>query len=91
MKSSRPGKKYMVKFENKTVHFGASGFRDRTKIKNKEERDKAVKSYKSRHKNDNLNDRTSPGALSYYVLWGGDTISSGISAYNKRFNESLHR
>jgi len=33
----------------------------------------------------------SPGALSYYVLWGGDTISAGISAYNKRFNENMHR
>ena len=90
-KSTRPGKKYQAKFENKTVHFGASGYRDRTKIKNKEERDKAVKAYKSRHKNDNLNDKMSPGALSYYVLWGGDTISAGIAAYNKRFNENMHR
>ena len=81
----------MVKFENKTVHFGASGYRDRTTIKNKEERNKAVKSYKARHKNDNLNDKMSPGSLSYYILWGGDTIEQGISAYNKRFNEKIHR
>jgi len=90
-KSTRPGKKYQAKFENKTVHFGATGYRDRTTIKNADERNKAVKAYRARHKNDKLNDRTSPGALSYYVLWGGDTISAGISAYNKRFNENMHR
>lgn len=90
-KSTRPGKKYQATFDKKTVHFGAKGYRDRTTIKNADERNKAVKAYKARHKNDNLNNKMSPGALSYYVLWGGDTISAGIAAYNKRFNENMHR
>ena len=69
-KSTRPGKKYMAKFENKKTVFilARTGYRDRTTIKNADERNKAVKAYRARHKNDKLNDKMSPGALSFYVL-----------------------
>jgi len=95
-KSTNPKKKLMLVGEKKdgskiTRHFGASGYTDRTKIKNKEEREKRTKAYKSRHKGDNLNDPYSAGALSYYVLWGADTIAGGISAYNKRFGLNVTR
>jgi len=93
-KSTNPKKKYMITGTKKdgskiTRHFGAAGMRDRTKISNPEERKKATASYKSRHRGDNLNDPYSAGSLSYYVLWGGDTIAAGKRAYKNRFGISL--
>ena len=90
-KSSNPKKKYMMIFEedgkrSKTVHFGASGYSDRTKIKDVEERKKRYTAYQARHKNDKINDMKSAGALSWFVLWSSDTISGGIRNYEKRFN-----
>lgn len=86
-KSSRPGKKYMALFDvkgrNKTVHFGASDYEDYTQHHDKKRR----QSYRARHKGDNLNDPTSPGSLSYYILWGESTsMKSNIAMYRKRFN-----
>jgi len=71
---------------SKTVHFGASGYVDRTKIKDVEERKKRYTAYKSRHKNDRINDMKSAGALSWFVLWSSDNISGGIKNYEKKFN-----
>mgnify|MGYP003668262022 CR=1 FL=1 len=93
-KSNNHKKKYMITGTKKdgskiTRHFGAAGMRDRTKISNPEERKKATKNYKSRHQGDNLNDPYSAGSLSYYVLWGGDTIAAGKRAYKNRFGISL--
>ena len=93
-KSTNPKKKYMVTGTKKdgskiTRHFGATGYRDRTKISNPEERKKATKAYKSRHSGDNLSDAYSAGALSYYILWGGDTIAAGKRAYKNKFGISL--
>ena len=45
-KSSRAGKKYMAEVNNKTVHFGATGYEDFTT--SKDEKRKA--SYLARHK-----------------------------------------
>lgn len=95
-KSTNPKKKLMLVGEKKdgskiTRHFGAAGYTDRTRIKNPEERRKRTAAYKSRHKNDNLSDPYSAGALSYYVLWGADTIAGGIAKYNKRFGLSVTR
>ena len=93
-KSENPKKKYKITGTKKdgskiTRHFGASGMRDRTKISNPEERKKATASYKSRHRGDNLNDPYSAGSLSYYVLWSGDTIAAGKTAYKNKFGISL--
>jgi len=71
---------------SKTVHFGASSYVDRTKIKNKEERIKRYTAYQSRHRGDKINDMKSAGALSWFVLWSADTISGGIRNYEKKFN-----
>lgn len=93
-KSTNPKKKYMIVGNKKdgskiTTHFGATGYRDRTKISNPEERKKATANYKSRHSGDNLSDAYSAGALSYYILWGGDTIAAGKRAYKNKFGISL--
>lgn len=88
-KSNKAGKKMMAKFKNKetgresTTHFGASGYDDYTIKKDKEQRAR----YRQRHKGDNLSNPRSPGALSYYILWGDSTSKrQNIASYKRRFN-----
>tara|TARA_R110001592_G_scaffold114636_3_gene314640 strand:- start:577 stop:849 length:273 start_codon:yes stop_codon:yes gene_type:complete len=80
-KSTRPGKKLMVKVNNKTIHFGSSKmehFKDKTGIwSSKNHNDaKRRKSYLSRsggikRKDGSLtkNDPTSPNYHSRKILW----------------------
>ena len=93
-KSKRGGKKYVMKFENKTTHFGDDSYRDYVLMNDrnskfyepsKEDRDKVRANYRRRHKGDNLNDPTSAGALSYYLLWGKPTLKASIRDYERRF------
>ena len=88
-KSNKSGKKLMAKFKNKetgresTTHFGAAGMDDYTLKKDKEQRTR----YRARHKNDNLSNPRSPGALSWYILWGASTSKrENINSYKRRFN-----
>jgi len=86
--STKSGKKLMATFENKNnkrmsvTHFGATGYSDYTVSKDKEQRTR----YRSRHKGDNLTNPRSPGALSWYILWGNSTSrSQNTSAFRRRF------
>ena len=86
--STKSGKKLMATFKNKkndresVTHFGASGYTDYTKSKDTEQRAR----YRARHKGDNLTNPRSPGALSWYILWGNSTSrSANISAFRRRF------
>ena len=97
-KSSRKDKKYMIKHDNKTTHFGQRGARDFTLMNNKssqfyepdkERREKTKKNYQSRHKNDNLKNPYSAGALAFYLLWNKPTLSSSIKDFEKRFNINI--
>ena len=88
-KSNKSDKKLMAKFKNKetgresTTHFGAAGMDDYTLKKDKEQRTR----YRARHRNDNLTDPRSPGALSWYILWGNTTSKrENIASYKRRFN-----
>jgi len=94
-KSNRPLKKWVARDGKRTIHFGQKGARDFTLINkptsthyipDRAEREKVKKAYRSRHKNDNLNNPFSPGALSYYILWSAPTMRGGIKNYEKRFN-----
>jgi hypothetical protein len=87
-KSSKSNKKLMAKFKDKksgresTSHFGAAGMDDYTKTKDKAQRER----YRSRHRGDNLTNPRSPGALSWYVLWGNSTSRrDNIASYKRRF------
>lgn len=53
----------------RTVCFGALGYEDYTQHKDKARRE----NYRSRHRNDRLEDPYSPGFWSWYVLWGEST------------------
>jgi len=69
---------------SKTTHFGALGYDDYTKTKNKEQRDKYLQRHKAR---ENWNDPTSPGSLSANILWGSSTsIKTNIANFKKKFN-----
>jgi hypothetical protein len=87
-KSDKAGKKLMAKFVNKktgresTTHFGASGYDDYLKTKDKEQRTR----YRARHKNDNLSNPRSPGSLSWHILWGSSTSkNSNVASFKSKF------
>ena len=96
--STRKGKKYMIKHNNKTTHFGAKGMRDFTLMNNKsskfyepskEVRENVKKNYQTRHKKDPINTPFTAGSLSYYLLWNKPTLTASIRDYNKRFNVKI--
>lgn len=85
-KSTRPDKKLAAKFTKgermRTVHFGAKGMSDYTLHHDKQRRER----YRERHKNDRLEDPLSPGALSWYLLWGDSTsLEKNIDYFKRKF------
>ena len=81
-------KKYVAFFSDGTsVKFGAKGYSDYTVHRDKKRRDR----YRARHAKDNLNDLKSPGALSWYLLWGESTsLQQNIAAYKRRMANAHH-
>lgn len=66
----------------KTVQFGARGYEDYTQHKDKERR----ASYRSRHRNDKINDPTAAGFWSWHVLWGDSTsMTKNLETTKKKF------
>lgn len=66
----------------KHVYFGAAGYEDYTIHKDKNRRTL----YRMRHRSDKLNDPTSPGALSYWILWGESTSRiANIRAFRAKY------
>lgn len=97
-KSSKKDKKYMLKVDNKTIHFGQNTARDYTLvnsrnskhyISDKEGREQVKKNYRSRHQKDPINKKFSPASLSWYLLWNKTTLGSSIKDYEKRFNVNI--
>ena len=83
-KSSRAGKKYMAEVNNKTVHFGATGYEDFTT--SKDEKRKA--SYLARHKTSEvwaLSGIDSAGFWARWLLWNKPSITASIRDINQRF------
>jgi len=96
-KSGRANKKYTMVMPsyNHSHHFGAKGMRDRTLLNDRKskfyiddekERKRIILGYKNRHGSDNIKSVHSAGALSWYILWSGDTLAKGIEKYEARFN-----
>ena len=83
-KSSRAGKKYMAEVNNKTIHFGATGYEDFTT--SKDEKRKA--SYLARHKTSEdwtLSGIDSAGFWARWLLWNKQSITASIRDINQRF------
>jgi hypothetical protein len=85
--------KYIAFFENKKtkrvkrVPFGGYDYFDYTTY-DKMIREERKKLYRIRHKNDNIDNPITPGALSWYILWNKPTIDESLKDYLKRFNLS---
>jgi hypothetical protein len=74
----KDGKKH-----EKKVSFGSAIYSDYIHHKDKQRRE----NYRSRHRNDNINDPLSPGSLSWYLLWGDSTsLKENIKQYRNKFN-----
>lgn len=85
-RSTRPGKKWMVRVptssgRGKVVHFGDSSMQDFTQHKDTDRRER----YRNRHQRDNLDDPGSPGFWSWHALWGeSSNINTAFAAAVRR-------
>ena len=84
-KSSRKEKKYMVKMDGRTIHFGAAGMDDFTTTGDKEQK----KRYIARHQKENWNDSKTAGFWAKHVLWNKKTIRESLRDIHKRFGISV--
>ena len=86
-KSNRKDKKLKAVIDNnKTVHFGATGYSDFTKHKDSDRKDK----YSDRHKkNENWNDYKTAGFYAKRILWNKPTIQDSIKDTNNKF-KNIH-
>jgi hypothetical protein len=87
-KSHNPEKKFDAVFEyadghTKTVPFGASGFSDFTKHKDKTRKLRYLKRH--RGMGEDWNKPDTPGALSRWILWGKPSFRESVTDYKKRF------
>lgn len=83
-RSTRKGKRFMVKFSNGIVtHFGQAG--GKTYI-DEGDKDKRTAYLKRHEKNENWNDPYSAGSLSRWLLWGDSRdLEVNHIAFMKRF------
>lgn len=80
-KSPVSGKKWRATFEDGTTDFGATGYSDYTKHKDKERRDR----YIQRHEKDlDTDDPTRAGYLSMFILWNKPSMEASIADYKRR-------
>lgn len=89
-KSTRKGKKYMVKVDDKIVHFGAEGYSDYTKHKDSDRKKRYIQRHKSRENWGKSGIKTA-GFWSRWLLWGEPTLKASISEIERRFNVDIKR
>ncbi len=82
-KSTRKDKKLMAIIDNnKTIHFGATGYEDFTTHKD----EKRKQNYMTRHKkNENWTDPNTPGFYAKNILWNKSTVQASINDTNSKF------
>lgn len=83
--SNKPGKKFMVKVDGTVVHFGARGYSDYTKHKDKER----MQRYLDRHRkgeNWNLSGIKTAGFWSRWLLWNKPSIEESKKSIASKFN-----
>ena len=99
-KSTNPKKKYMVKvtYQNKTktIHFGATGYKDYIEYYKEEGKDQANKkksAYVARHKvNEDFNNPLTSGFWSVRILWNLPSLNASLKdTLNKFPNMKLEK
>ena len=93
--SSRSSKKFMVTIiddngKRKTIHFGAKGYSDYTKHKNKSRMRKYVNRHRSRE-NWNKSGLDTAGFWAKWILWDRPSLTASIKHVEKRFNIDVIR
>ena len=83
-KSTRKGKKYMIRWNNKLIHFGSKGMSDYTIHKDPIRK----KRYLNRHRpRENWNDPKTAGFWSRWILWNKPTsIQDNFKSIKKKLN-----
>jgi hypothetical protein len=89
-KSSSPEKKYMAKIDNKTVHFGAKGYSDFTKHRDRTRMHRYENRHRSRENWTKSGIKTA-GFWSKWVLWNKPSLSASIKDTEKRFGIKIKR
>lgn len=89
-KSSKPEKKYMVKIDNKTIHFGASGYGDYTKHKDEKTKSRYIARHRKREKWGARSPAIrTPGFWSRWLLWNKPTINESIKDIERKNNVAI--
>ena len=83
-KSNKPDKKYMVKIDNKTIHFGAANMSDYRIHKNKDRKQNYIIRHQKRE-NWTKSGLKTAGFWSRWLLWGETTLSSSIKVIENKF------
>ena len=89
-KSTSPDKKYMVRIDNKTVHFGAKGYSDFTKHRDRSRMHRYENRHRSRENWTKSGIKTA-GFWSKRVLWNKPSLSSSIKDTERRFGIKIKR
>jgi hypothetical protein len=91
-RSDIPEKKYKVVIERdgreKTIHFGASGYKDYT-LFSPLEREQRKKNYISRHQSKedwSLSGIDTAGFWAKHILWNKPSVSASLADTKRRFN-----
>ena len=72
-KSTRQGKKYMAKVGTKTVHFGATGYKDFTQHKDEDRKANYLKRHKA---NEDWTDPKTAGFWARHLLWNRASLQA---------------
>ena len=84
-KSNKPGKKFMVTIDKKTIHFGASGMSDYTKHKDKERKARYVARHKRGGEKWTKSGIKTAGFWSRWLLWNKPSIGGSKKDISSRF------
>jgi hypothetical protein len=87
-RSANKDKKYTVKVDNKTIHFGGKGYDDYTTLKSDPDRDKRKDRYLARHKKD-PNTIDSAGFWARELLWSKPDIRDAAQAISRKINRKV--
>jgi hypothetical protein len=89
-RSNKIGKKYMVRVDNRTIHFGAINYSDYTKHKDIKRKVNYIKRHKV-NENWNKSGIKTAGFWSRWLLWNKPTIRDSIKNIENKFNVKIKR
>lgn len=84
-KSSKSDKKFMVKIDGKTVHFGAKGYEDYTFHKDENRKNNYISRHKAREDWSKSGIKT-PGFWALHILWNKPSFRESVKDTAKKFN-----